>query len=381
MIIYRYLIKEWLRFFIITLAILFLLLSTGNLIGGLLRSDVTPLETILNHLLETPKNMRLLFPISCLVASLFCINKIKAQNELVAIFASGYSQKNLVLSFVSISFFIALVQFFIVSYVDPIVKSKHYFVIKDGYSKFKNLKEQGLKTSTITSGKIWYKSKKYFLSFSTFDEKKKTIHRASFYYFTKNNKISKKVEALSLTHIEKKRWIATDLLTYDFLDIPRFPKVSYFKNKNVMIDESYEDFKQIKSDITTLTPVPLYQYIKKLESTGINPNEYKIIFLEKFSSSLLSIILTVLATITSFNPNRRSRSFGKNLAFVSAFTVLYWLSNTYLIEMGKNSKIQPWTACFAPLLFFMMCIGICFHKNRTLTNWRQFAGRFFHRQP
>ena len=368
MILYKYLTKEWLRFFIITLTILFLLLSTGNLIGGILRSNITPLEAILNHLLEIPKNTRLLIPISCLVASLFCINKVKAQNELVAIFASGYSRKNFIWIFTLISCFIALIQFLIISYIDPVVKSKRYSIMKDGGSKFKNLKEQGLNTSAVSSGKVWYKSKNYFFSFSTFDENNKIIHRASFYYFTKDNKISKKIDALSLLHIKDNLWTASDLRIYEFLDTAQFPQISYFKSKEVEIDESYEDFKQIKSDITTLTPVPLYQYIKKLESTGINPNEYKIIFLEKFSSSLLSIILTILATVTSFNPNRRFQSLGKNLTFVSAFTVFYWLANTYFIEMGKNSKLNPWMACFAPLLFFMICIGIYFHKNRTLTN-------------
>ena len=368
MIIYKYIVKEWLRFFVITLVILFLLLSTGNLIGGLLRSNVTPLETILNHLLETPKNMRILIPISCLIASLFCINKIKAQNELVAIFSSGYPIRKFILSFISISCLIAIIQFFVISYVDPIIKSKRYLIMKDGDSKFKNLKEQGLKTSAMASGKIWYKSKKYFFSFSAFDEKKRTIHNASFYYFTKNHKISKKFEALSLAHVEQNKWIASNLQIYNFLDVPQFPKIIYFKNKELRINENYEDFKQIKSDITTLTPIPLYQYIRKLESTGINSNEYKIIFLEKFSSSLLSIILTILATVTSLNPNRRSHSFGRNLTYVSAFTILYWLTNTYLIEMGKNSKIHPWIACFAPLLFFIICIGIYFNKNKTLNN-------------
>ena len=366
MTIYKYLVKEWFRFFVITFAVLFLLLSTGNLVGGLLKTHVTPVEAILNHLLETPGKMRLLVPISCLVASLFCINKIKIQNELVAIFASGYSRRNFILSFTAISCLVAIVQFFIASYVDPMVKSKRSLIMKDGHSKFKNLKEQGLKTSTIASGKIWYKSKNYFFSFSTFDEQKKTINMASFYHFTKDHKISQKIEALSLSHVENKTWAATDLRTYHFLDTARFPEVSYSQSQNITIDENYEDLKQIKSDITTLTPIPLYRYIKKLEGTGINSNEYKIIFLEKFSSSLLSIILTILGTVTSFNPNRRFNSFGKNLAFVSSFTVLYWLANTYLLEMGKSSKIPPWGACFAPLIFFALCIMVYFHKNRTL---------------
>ena len=368
MLIYKYLIKGWFGFFIATLAILFLLLSTGNLLGGLLRTNVTFLETVLNHILEAPKSMRILMPISCLVGSLFFINKIKAQNELVAIFASGYSRRSLVSSLAIISCLVALIQFFLVSYVDPIMKSKRFLVMKDRYSRFKNLKEQGLKTSTITSGKIWYKSKDYFFSFAAFDEEKKSIHQASFYYFTKDHKISQKIEALKLTHLEKNLWAATDLQIFNFLDKSEFPEIAHFENQNIEIRESYDDFIQIKSDITTLTPIPLFQYIKKLESTGINPNEYKIIFWEKVSSSLLSIILTIFATVIAFNPNSRFNSFGKNITFGSAFTVLYWLANTYLLEMGRNSKIQPWMACFAPTLFFMVCIIIYLRKNRVLAN-------------
>ena len=79
------------------------------------------------------------------------------------------------------------------------------------------------------------------------------------------------------------------------------------------------------------------------------------------------MVLAVLAAITAFNPNRRNNAFGKNLLFILAFTVSYWLLNTYLIEMGKNSKLNPYLACFGPSLLFCSYLGIYFYKNKNLS--------------
>ena len=165
-------IKEWFKFFLGAFLGLLLLITVAELITGFLRQNVTPLEVILNHLLEIPDKFKLIMPVSCLMASLFSINKLRNRNELTAIFAAGYSRKKFFNDIASAAIFVAAFQFSVSGFIEPYAISKKDFLIEDGQSKFKNLRSKGLMASTIGSGKMWFKSNDYFFSFSTFDDKK-----------------------------------------------------------------------------------------------------------------------------------------------------------------------------------------------------------------
>ena len=172
-------IKEWFKFFLGAFLGLLLLITVAELITGFLRQNVTPLEVILNHLLEIPDKFKLIMPVSCLMASLFSINKLRNRNELTAIFAAGYSRKKFFNDIASAAIFVAAFQFSVSGFIEPYAISKKDFLIEDGQSKFKNLRSKGLMASTIGSGKMWFKSNDYFFSFSTFDDKKNTLSDVS----------------------------------------------------------------------------------------------------------------------------------------------------------------------------------------------------------
>ena len=368
MIVYRLITKEWITFFIGTLIILFLLLSVSNLVAGLLRTNVTFREILLNHFIETPRYLKLLIPISCLSASFFSLDKLKGQNELVAIFASGYSRRQLISYVFVISLAVALAQLLISGYVDPFIRANRDRIMQDGSKKFRNLKRQGLSAGTIVSGKIWYRSNDYFISFLTFDDIKNTLSNASLYYFTKHGKMFKKLEIDSLSHLEGNFWRGTGVTEYLFLDEPAiFPSVKKYSQRHLEFNETPEDFVQIKADISTITIVKLYRYIKKLESTQINANRYMILFLNNFSNATLSILFAILAMFSIFTPSRKAGFFGKHLVFILAFITLYWFVSTYFSELGKTSKLNPYLACFGSQILLVFYMSFFFYKNRNLS--------------
>ena len=83
--------KEWCRNLLITSLSLFLLLVLGNLISGFMRSSVNAYEVLINQLLRTPDTITKILPTSCLIASLMTINNLIKSNQLVSIYASGFS--------------------------------------------------------------------------------------------------------------------------------------------------------------------------------------------------------------------------------------------------------------------------------------------------
>jgi lipopolysaccharide export system permease protein len=365
-IIRKLIINEWIRFFLAAVSLLLMLLSVGNLISGFLRGNVSHSEVLLNYLINVPDFLTQVIPISCLVASLFSINKLKNRNELTAIFASGYSRQSFVIDLIIVSSVIALFQFTMSAYIAPIVKSKRFDLLESSVSKFRNLKSQGLSSSTIGSGKIWYKSDTYYFSFTHFTPRDNTLHNVTIYNLDNNYKVkSIDIAPKVIYDLAQKRWVTPIQTEYSNLNNPSFP---IFNNelKTVSINETIDDFKQIEADITTLNFFRLYSYISQLGNSGININEYMVVFYQHISDSLICIIFALIAAIPIFNPNRRSSSFGKSASLVFVFTILYWLIQTYFIELGKNLKVIPFVACFLiPIIFLFFIISV-FYKNRNL---------------
>lgn len=358
-------IKEWFKFFLGAFLALFLLITVADLISGFLRSNVTPLEVIFNHLLALPDKFKLIVPVSCLMGSLFSINKLRNRNELTAIFAAGYSRKRFFNDIASAALLVAGVQFLISGFVEPYAISKKDLLIENSQAKFSNLKSQGLMASTIGSGRMWYKSNNYFFSFSTFNNANDTLSDISIYFF-EDNKLSKKISSPSLTYKDG-HWHAHSLIITDELNGNGYPKSFHKEDQIIDIQETPSDFKEIEADITTLNFFNLYHYISRLKSGGINVDEYSVMLYQKISTSLVCLIFALVASVGIFTPNRRGSSFGKSLGGVFIFVILYWLINSYFIELGNSSNLSPFLACFGvPILFSLYLLHV-FFKNRTLS--------------
>lgn len=365
-ILRRLIFKEWFKVFFSSSLLLFLLISVANLIGGLLRGNVSATDVIMNHLLETPGAMNKILPVSCLVASLFSINKLKNRNELTAIFASGFSRKNFFFTVLQASMMVALFQFMMSGFIDPYAKKNRSRLIANPESKFKNLKSKGLRARTIGSGKLWYRSSDYFFSFASYNHTHKKLYNVALFFINADNKLYRSITANSMVYTKGNYWKITKGIESYGLARAGFPIIKQLRNQQISIKEEPKDFLQIEADITTLNVVGLYLYIKQLKESGINVNSYLVLLYDKFSSSVICIIFSLLASIAIFNPNRRNSTFGKNLSYVFVFTLTYWLVYSYALELGKSSRISPELASFAVPIFFLLYLALTFFRNREL---------------
>ncbi|MGI4991187.1 LptF/LptG family permease [Halobacteriovorax sp. GFR7] len=359
--------REWLKFFAASAVVLLLLLSLGNLISGFLRENVTAKEVLLSYFIQLPSFLIKVIPISCLIGSLFSINKLKSRNELVAIFAGGYSRQSYLRDILLTSIYVAIFQFILSAYISPYINSRRFSILDSPDEKFRVFKKKGLSSSTIKSGKIWYKSPKYYFAFSSFDKKTNTLNEVTIYHYNAGRDLTK-IDTFKMLSYDSRteRWWPTNGTGYDELDSPSFPKIDIVELP-ITLNESIEEFTKIEADISTLTFLRLYDYITQLNNNGINVNEYLVMFYMHISEGLICIIFALIAATSIFNPNRRNSSFGRSVAFIFIFTILYWLVQSYFIELGKNLKISPFLATFSVPFLFTIVIVLIFFKNRRLT--------------
>lgn len=367
-LIKKLVIKEWARFFFGSVLVLLMVLSLGHILNSLLR-DAGDFKTIFISLyLEIPSFIIKIFPVSCLIASLFSINKLKNRNELTAIFASGFSRRLFIVSIGAIGAFVGVVLFFINAYLVPLAKHEQDY-LKNGRNREATgsaLKKSSVSINALNSGKIWFKGQDYFFSYSSFDVKSNTLYNLTLYYYDAQFKFTEQISAAYADYKSDKQWVLHRALHYTNLDNKTFPAVKYHEEKPLSIKESLSDFAQINADIKTLNIWKLYDYIGVLKANGINYSEYYVTFLDKFSSGFTCLVLAILASVALFNPNRRSSSFGKNVAFVLSFTFIYWFIYSYFLSLGQSSSIPAVAATFGVPSVFVVYLAIYFIYHRKL---------------
>ena len=361
----KLILKEWLTFFLGSVFILAMVLSLGHILTGLLKATNELNSILLDLVLEMPTFLIKIFPVSCLVASLFSINKLKSRNELTAIFASGFSRRNFIISIGVIGAIIGLTLFFINGYLVPYTKHQQSTLGDTHPAIAKKAKNSTVSINALKSGKIWFKGQDYFFAYSSFDGVTNTIYDLTLYYYDKNFKFSEQVSADSARFTEGTSWVLSKGLQVTNLENNTFPEPNFFREKTFSLKETVSDFKKINADISTLNIWRLYDYIQVLRTNGINDSEYYVTFLDKFSSGFTCLVLAILASVALFNPNRRNSSFGANIAFVLSFTFIYWFVYSYFMTLGQTSKIPAIVATFGvPSIFVIYLTGYFIYHRK-----------------
>jgi len=334
-----------------------------------LLKDSAGLYSILESLiLEIPSFSIKTLPVSCLIASLFSINKLKTRNELTAIFASGYSRLKFVTDIGIVGATVGIMLFFINAYLVPYCKHKQDLrtftpnTSNEGFSQKKSL----ISINALNAGKIWFKGQDYFFSYSSFDRQTNILYNLSLYVYDKNFNFTEQISAAYAEYKNSEKWSLHRAYHYTNLDNKAFPSIKYYEVKPQLIRETISDFRQINTDIATLNIWKLYDYINVLKNNGINFSEYYVTFLDKFASAFTCLVLSILASAALFNPNRRNSSFGSNIAFVFSFTFAYWFVYSYFLSLGQSSRIPAIIATFGVPSLFIIYLFFYFIYHRKL---------------
>ena len=357
---------QWLHSLIGSLIALLLLLTVGNLVAALLRGNVTIMEALSNHLLTLPSFSDRILPVCCLGGSLFSIDQLKKSNQLTAIFAGGFTRQSFFFTIFQMGLSVALFNFLLLGFIDPYMKKNQTFFGKNLSDKFGGLEGQGLFTSTLGSGKVWYRTDEYLFSFSAYNKKLKELTNAKIFFF-KEDKVQKIISAKTVSYKSGRTWTFKEGKILSSLSGKTFPKEEPFERIDLSIKETLSDFNQIESDITTLDIFSLRNYVRQLNEAGINTSEYQSLLLSKVAPPVTCILFALLASLGALNPSRRGSSRSKNLRFIFVSVMVFWLVNSYLLEKGKNGQLSPFLANFLMPGVFLALFAFILSRHRKLT--------------
>ena len=366
-IVKKVIIRPWLKYFAFTSLLLYLLVLSGSLVSDLLRSNVTTAEVFINQALNTPNTLIRILPLACLLCSLVTLNGLIQSNELTAIFSLGFSREKVLYNILYVTAIVSFSHFLISSYLKPFSLRAKNKIIPNLDKKFSSLKKQGLITSKISNGKMWFKSNEYFFSYSTFNDRVNEISNTTIYHHTNDFKLKSLYLSPKTKSNSENKWESDSLTTVSNLNTNESNSVTNKKKSSLnILREGPKDFGQIEQDITTLNFIELLQYIKKLNHAGVSSIKYEVIILKIISGASSCILFTLLGTIILFSPNKRSFSLGKIIGICLSFTLCYWLVEGYLIELAITEKINTYIGVFGFQIFLSLSLLFYYQRNRSL---------------
>lgn len=361
LILSRLIVKEWFKSLIGAVTVLFLLVSTADIINNFLQGKDAA-RVLLEYSLKMPDLMGKMFPICCLVATLFSLNNLKGHAELISILAAGYSYRKIyfLVGFCALS--VVTLQFVNLGFIEPYANK----IKRQEIAKSKKSEGRYLTRSSLEGGKFWYKTSSYFASFDFFNREDKSLNNLEIYFFSPEHVSEKIIRAKRAIFESKGNWAAEDVTELSNLDSKAFPLETKKINLSLPLSEEPEDFGEFEADLTTLNFFKLRQFIQRLSRTGINMTEYEIILLNKLFLSFICLVFALLPASTIFNPNRRSSSFGKNVVLTLLVTVVFWVLYTSFVALGNSGTLSPLLATGTiPFCFFAYVVWI-YLKNRRL---------------
>lgn len=348
-IVNKIIYKNWFKFFIQTNFVLFLLIFSGDTISSLLRSNVTVFEIALNQIITLPSFLLKTIPVSCLLTSIILVNKLISTSELMAIYSLGFSPKDFMANVLKLSIGAFLTTLILTGFIQPKllhIKSEKYNFLEN---KFRQLKKQGLISSKIANGKMWYKSGDYFFNYSTFDLQANVIEKFESFKLTKN-KLTNANLTNSLKLEKNGEWKSDDIFSVEKLDRQKFQEDNIQKSEiKISIPLNIKDIKNLEQDISSLNIINFKKYINQLEKDGVNSNRYKVDFWKKISICLSCIIFSLIGLTNLTNSNKRSQSIGASIGVTIVIVLAYWFLDSFLLELGKNSKINIYLSTFGAL--------------------------------
>jgi lipopolysaccharide export system permease protein len=351
----KYLMREYIRTFLIllgSLSVVFIVIDVIDNLPRLMRHGASFEQAIIYYLLRVPYLTILTSPVTMLLTGLFLMNNLAKYNESVAIRAAGISIKRAMIPLFALGLLMSVIVGLLGEYVLPRSEARREYV-------YRVLIRDEQPEDNMLKARIHFQGKDgHFFYFGFFDGYKNTLRVIDIVKF--DNKAGTVSERITANSAEWKfdQWILKDCEVRKFKDHKPTEWTFYPSIVLPVMDVKPQDFVRITKKTLAMNFFELKDYISRLKRTGDN-----------YSSELvdlhmkLAYPLTNLIVIFFFIPIATSniRSKGRGLIFLLGLVVCFLFLTLMRISqsLGYNQILPPMLAAWAPNLFFTV-IGYFF---------------------
>ncbi len=349
-IIHRHYIKEFLKMLGIIafgLAIIFSLLDLINKIDDFIPGKLSIVRLIQYILLNLPKYLYYLLPMSLLVCSLFIFSHASRNKELIAIKATGGRIKVLFYPFIVLGILASLFAFVIGEIIIPDFSERSL--------EFQRTFMKKVEKVAFKEGTLWLRGTDGSLIRIGLYIPSKRIAKDISIFTMGEEYLKERIEAEEAVWFEnygsKNIWKLKKVIIYDVErgKINNTPEMEY------PYLESPDLFSKGMKSPDEMGIAELYTYSKRLEAAGIRDSKLSVDLNSKISYPLANFFMILLGISLSVMSRIGGGLMAAGLGIFISF--IYWLFYTLMLSMGFARILPPVVATWiVPVLFGIVAV-------------------------
>jgi LPS export ABC transporter permease LptF/LPS export ABC transporter permease LptG len=341
-----------------TFVMLLLVFTLFELLGDILRNQISPLvvgEYLLN---VTPYFLYNITPLSILLAVLITLGVMQRANEITAMKATGISIYRIIVPVLLATALMATGLFFFDQFYLPHANKRQ--------DALRNLIKGKPPQTYLNPDRKWiFGQHSDIYYYQLFDSDRDQFGRLSIFQFDPATfQLSKRIYA-ERAHWEDSvhRWVCTQGWERDL----RGPAIQGYRTFVVdtfpAVSEPPSYFKKEVKQSSEMNYEELRRYIKDLQQSGFDVVRLRVQLAKKFAFPLITLVMAVLAIPFALASGRRGAVTG--VATAVGIAVVYWTVSGLFEAMGNISQLPPVLAAWSPDVIFALVGGYLILKVPT----------------
>jgi len=346
-IISRYIIKEYLKFFSITLSILSIVYLTIEFLEKIRKFSEKDPEFIYVVLYFVYKIPRIIFdvaPLAVLISTFLTLGMFSRNNEIIAFKSSGVSLIRLAAPILLFGLFLSIALFFLNGSLIPSTFKKAK-VIQE--TKIEKRESDG----RMVQNQMWLRlDSRTFFNVELIEPDRKKMYGVKIYYLGSDFSLPETIEAEGMTYMNE-GWILSKGVRRTF-QADGTAQMKRFDEEAIQINKKPDDFKQAVPESEEMTSRRLEAYINRLSRDGFDATRYRVDLLAKQSFPFVNFMMVLIGFPFALQ-DRRSAKVSRGAAISLSLGFCYWLVFSVTITLGRINVLPPWLAAWGANILFL----------------------------
>ncbi len=345
-VLYRYIMREYLKIFSLSLGSLILIFIVVIFFQKMnfFQRNNAPFYLMFEYVLyKIPEaTFQWTIPYAVLLATLLTLGTLSRHSEITALKAGGISLYRITFPLILIVLIVSFFSFLGNDYLVPFANKKTRYLLD-----VKVRKEPP--TGFFKNYKIWYRSDRRILNIQLLDAAKKALRGLTLYEFDDQFRCTQRIDASEARWADGK-WRFYDGAIRDFGESGSF-RMTAFKEMDFPLKENWESFQKSAGDSAEMSYAELRTYIQKIQASGYDATRYLVDLYAKISYPLLNLIMILIGVPFALKTGRSggvALSIGISMMIGFAYGITFYL----FLSFGKSGILSPLLSSWIPTVLF-----------------------------
>jgi len=328
----------------ITFLMIYLVIDFFGKIDKFLEVNV-PINVAFSYFIyQIPFVAQQMTPLSVLISVMLMLGIMSKHNEIVAMKNSGLSTFNLAYPLIAISIIIGIGSFFLSESIVPITSSMANNIWNIQVEK---KDPQG----AYKLSHLWYRGKDSIYQIRVYNRRKNTIEGLSIFFFDKDFKLIKRIDAKKATWI-KGIWYLNDGLIQR-VEADGSMKSIRFNHHTIQLAETPQHFERTMKAPEEMSFWELRNYTRKIREEGYDSTRCQVELNTKIAFPFISLVLTLVGVPLALRKKKGGIPFSITIGIGISFLYLltFGLSRSLSLSGALPPILGAWLANLLFLLF------------------------------